>query len=501
MNLTLSHIALALISMRKQFRIWSIIISNLFCYCPLVFSQNTIARLVTPYDFGAKGDGKTDDTKAFQLADQCPYDVFVPAGRYVVNSFEFASSKTWTFQRSPGDQWFAEGNARLLSSTTTKVTHGAKIYNLRIDYNGRAPFSNRPTGLQLTSHFCELHGVFISYFNVGLELGGTGHCDYTKIYDLYSWYNYFCGVKMEGTDNAQVNFVSFFDCNIASNGVSVHDSGVQPNTSRGYGFYIATANSVFINNADVSSNETAGIYIDNSVSTKQTRGLNISVLYAEHNKYCNIYYNNGSNSSPSNCRSRFIDVSDAYFSNNKEDRFFVSDVFIEDERFVPPTVSFLNQVHRNDFADGYSPDVERARHGRDVQLNRIYGTAGNTYRVSLTIIPFQTGAIVFQNLFSSYSNENGYYAEKREKIGFPFTIHVKSKELYRFTFYVTFPTLDKPLVYSTGNYGSAYAIRDCVIENITEPSLVVGDPVNGITRIYNGQYQVYLNGWKSILTK
>lgn len=464
-------------------------------------AQEKKSIYVYPQDFGAKGDGKTDDTQAFILADKSPYDVYVPAGKYIVKDFAFESSKTWFFQRSSGKQWFAEGNARLLSSTTTKITHGAKIYNLRIDYLGKEPIEKRPTGLQLMSHFCELHGVFISYFRIGVELGGDGHCDYTKVYDLYSWYNYYCGVKIAGKNTAQVNFVSFFDCNVGSNGVSVHNHNVKPDISRGYGFYIETANGVYINNADVSSNETAGIYIDNSSTTKQTRGLTVSMLYAEHNKHSNIYYNNGKSSSPSNCRSRFIDISNTYFADSSSDRFFVSDVYIEDERFIPPTVSFTDQIIRYDFNDSFSPDVNKAKIGRSLPLTRIYGQSGNTYRVTLSITPNQSGQITFQNIFSSYSLEDGYYSEERERVDTPFSISVVKGVPQRITFYISFPNISKPLVYNTGNYGASYRISDCIIENITIPSTIVGKPVNGATRVFNGQYQVYLDGWKSIVTK
>ena len=464
-------------------------------------AQKMTGQYVTPLDFGAKGDGKNDDTEAFRKADQSPYDVYVPSGNYCVTNFIFNSSKKWVFQRSKGNQWFASGNARLLSSTTTKVTHGAQIYNLRIDYNGNASIQKRPVGLQLSSHFCEIHGAFVSYFYIGVELGGGGHCDYTKIFDLYSWYNYYCGVKINGSNTAQVNFVSFYDCNIASNGVSVHESEVRPETSRGYGFYIGTANGIYISNVDVSSNETAGIYIDNSSTDKQTRGLNISMLYAEHNKHSNIYYNNGKTASPANCRSRYIDIEGAYFLKSSSDKYFVSDVYIEDERFVPPTVSILDQVKKYSFNDGTSPDEAKLFRGRDVPLTRVYGHGGDSYRISLSVLPGKSGLITFQNIFCSYSETNGFYEEKREKIGEPFSVKVEKGKKEFFSFFITFPEIEKSLVYLTGNYGAPYRMLDCNIENITQSIKIVGKPVNGVTRIYNGQYQVYLDGWKSIVTK
>ena len=71
----------------------------------------------------------------------------------------------------------------------------------------------------------------------------------------------------------------------------------------------------------------------------------------------------------------------------------------------------------------------------------------------------------------------------------------------KITFYIQFPDIDKPLVYLTGNYGTSYKIQECIVENITQPSIIVGKPVNGATRVENGQYQVYINGWKTVQFK
>lgn len=477
--------------MRKHFLLIISILVN-------ISTISAQVKIVTPQDFGAKGDGITDDTKAFLLADKSAFDVFVPAGEYVVNDMIFASSKSWTFQRSTGNQWFAKGNARILTRTATRVTHGAKINNLNLVYNGNLPLANRPVGLILTSHFSELHSVFVSYFSIGVELGGEAHCDYTKIYDLYSWYNYFCGVKIAGTDKAQVNFVSFYDCNIGSNGIAVHNRSVKPDISRGYGFYIATANAVYISNADVSSNETAGIYIDNSTTLKQTRGLTISMLYAEHNKYCNIYYNNGPNASPSNCRSKYIDVKGVYFMNDVSDIFFKKDVVTESE-FIPASVSFPDTFRY--FCDTYSPEILKAGLQSDTQLKRIYGLSNNSYKITLNILPKDTGKIIFQNLFCTYNYDNGFYQESRYDSRSEFTINVIKGKKYQFTYYVTFPNSSEPIVYLPSTYGVTYSLISGNVQNISIPDEIVGEPIEGATRIQNGTFQVYIQGWKTVQIK
>lgn len=46
----------------------------------------SLARYVTPQMFGARGDGVTDDTEAFQNAIASGYCVFVPDGRYIITN-------------------------------------------------------------------------------------------------------------------------------------------------------------------------------------------------------------------------------------------------------------------------------------------------------------------------------------------------------------------------------------------------------------------------------
>lgn len=222
------------------------------------------------------------------------------------------------------------------------------------------------------------------------------------------------------------------------------------------------------------------------------------MLYAEHNKHSHIYYNNGKFASPSNCRSRQIDVTGAYFTNTEADKYFVSDVYIEDERFVPPTVSFLDKTSRYSFEDASSPDVAKMFAGREIPLTRVYGQSGNSYKVTISILPQKTGIITFQNIFYSYSETLGFYDEKYEQTGEPFVVKVERGEREDFAFFITFPAIEKSLVYHTGNYGVPYKLLNCSIENVTSMPQIVGKPINGTTRISNGKFQVYMDGWKTV---
>lgn len=438
---------------------------------------------VTPQMFGAKGDGVTDDTAAFTAAQESDLPVHVPLGNYVVNNFDFSVSKEWVFQRANQGEWFS-GGTTILTSTGITISAGPKIYNLVLKYNGTENIENRPAGVRMKAHFCEIHGLHVMEFYVGMDFGegAGGHSDYCRIYDLYAWYNYFCGVRLAGGDHAQVNFISFFDCNVGSNGVDVHNRSVEPNTKRGYGFYASLANSVYINNADVSSNETCGIYIDNAVRRHCVRGFVVDTIYAEHNKFCNIYYNNWD--SPAGTVTKYVDIRNVYFWNDASDLYFQNDVYMSQD-FLPPTVSFPRIQPNVNFPDCYSPDIDMARSlARKTRFNGFYGRSGNSYKVTLTVMPVfadnsteEQVSLVFQNMIQSYAFYNNgtydvYAVELTEEERIPaFGVPLVRGEAKTFSYYVTLPNRQgAPLIYKPATYTTGEAdwyLIDGKVENVT----------------------------------
>lgn len=480
---------------------------------------------VTPQMFGAVGDGVTDDTAAFIAADQSERDVYVPIGKYVVNNFTFDSAKEWLFERSKTDQWFDGGKtgethadrdyddcAVILSSTGLTIDKGAKISNMVLRYNGSEEPANRPVGLQMKCSYCELHSLHVSKFYIGLNFGegSGGHSSYVRVTDLYAWYNYFCGVRLAGTNTEQVNFISFYDCNAGSNGVSVHDKTVAPDTSRGYGFYIGTANSVLISNADVSSNETCGVYLNSSDANNTPRGIVVDTIYAEHNKHSNIYFNNGLDSDT--CRCRFVDISNAFFINDETDEFFTQNVYMANV-FIPPTVSLLEVRGDTSLYDGYSPSINMARAGINPQgFYSFYGMGGNTYKITLDVMPLGTGNITFQNILCKYDYKTagGSYYELRARdaennllssFG-SFTVPVTEGERKKFVYYASLPDSydGRTFVCKSMNTGVSYTLLDGCIENVTtlkSTETVYGNVPAGVLRMNGTTHQVYDgSAWK-----
>nr|WP_284504651.1 MULTISPECIES: glycosyl hydrolase family 28-related protein [unclassified Caballeronia] len=70
--------------------------------CPLTsFTPPKLVDPRSPKDFGAAGDGKTDDTKAFQAAIDAG-DVLVPAGTYLLNHTVVVTASNRHLQCEPG---------------------------------------------------------------------------------------------------------------------------------------------------------------------------------------------------------------------------------------------------------------------------------------------------------------------------------------------------------------------------------------------------------------
>lgn len=468
----------------------------------------------TPQNFGGKGDGIFDNSSIFQKLDLLQYNVFVPKGDYIVSNMVFSTAKKWEFEISNGlvadkhSQWWSE-SAVILTDTTTKITGGPIIYNLHIEYNGSiADIKDRPIGMIMNSHWCEIHRMFIRNFYVGMEFGNTGHCDYTRIYQLNSWYNYFAGVKITHTSSAQVNFVSFFDCNIGANGVSPSDGNIEPDITRGYGFYISGGNAIYINNVDVSGNETCGFYIDSDVSTKQIRGLHVSTFYAEGNKYCNIYFNNSK--SESQCRSSRINFDSCYVYSITNSQYFKSNVVCS-KGFIPPTVK-LSDNSDDYYKEGYNSldrnrdifiDLSGSKTSMDLFLKQ-----GNKYQITLNIKAVTTGQITFQNIITKrYVNKNDGVTPYTERIETQkaFNLQVTEGSYYNVVIGVQAPILEDinhAIIYSPATYGAEYIPLNYIVQNITGNTEIPKNPIKGCsylnengTNYYDGE-SWYVNGYK-----
>ena len=459
----------------------------------IIIKGNFLIEKLTPQNFGAVADGIFDCSDIFKQLEELPYNVFIPRGLYKVNNLKIKNSKEWHFEASGSAHWFDENCAKILTSTGVAINGGPIIYNLLVKYNGDVTdISKRGTGISLTSHWAEIHRAFVSNFNVGILLGGTDHCDYTRLYNVNSWYNYYAGIKIDYSDRAQVNFISIFDCNSGSNGVDVHNKEVEPNITRGFGIYLNGGNSIYINNADVSSNECAGIYIDTPTVLQAVRGLKVSTIYAEHNKYCNIYYNNQEN------RSTFIDITNTYFYNDETDKYFKRDVVYSELGIKTPGIKFSNALPVQNYFNYGSLLREDTDYISKIPVS--YVRPNTTYEIKIRIKAKEIGNLVLQNEYREIKYTNSaFLITSRISVGPAQGLTISSTDISEYTFYIKTPPSDSAyIVYNTADYGVKYELIDIALKELPYRSGVITERP-GTAKIGFMYFDTTLNKpiWKS----
>lgn len=459
----------------------------------IIIKGNFLIEKLTPQNFGAVADGIFDCSDIFKQLEELPYNVFIPRGLYKVNNLKIKNSKEWHFEASGSAHWFDENCAKILTSTGVAINGGPIIYNLLVKYNGDVTdISKRGTGISLTSHWAEIHRAFVSNFNVGILLGGTDHCDYTRLYNVNSWYNYYAGIKIDYSDRAQVNFISIFDCNSGSNGVDVHNKEVEPNITRGFGIYLNGGNSIYINNADVSSNECAGIYIDTPTALQAVRGLKVSTIYAEHNKYCNIYYNNQEN------RSTFMDITNTYFYNDETDKYFKRDVVYSGLDIKTPGIKFSNALPVQNYFNYGSLLREDTDYISKIPVS--YVRPNTTYEIKIRIKAKEIGNLVLQNEYREIKYTNSaFLITSRISVGPAQALTISSTDISEYTFYIKTPPSDSAyIVYNTADYGVKYELIDIALKELPYRSGVITERP-GTAKIGFMYFDTTLNKpiWKS----
>jgi hypothetical protein len=204
--------------------------------------QNKAADVVSVKDFGAVGDGTTDDTAAIQAALNTKKNVYLPSGRYLVTS---GLSMTSSSQRMYGESGFGPFGLNEVSATTvacTIIEWGAPndgtardvitinrlqhciIESLTIR-RSPAQFANHLTvghGVNFTnSYFCEVRSCRITGTGNGVSMWGTGNqvvdCELRAFYGSY-------GVRYFGT-NDEPSLRGVLD-RVVSDNVDAFDYGV-----------------------------------------------------------------------------------------------------------------------------------------------------------------------------------------------------------------------------------------------------------------------------------
>lgn len=151
--------------------------------------QAKLRDVVSVKDFGAVGDGVTDDTVAIQAAFDYGGSLFLPHGDYVITS-SLKISKRGTSLEGAG-----HGASRILASggnyhaivmeTTTPTSQAllnCAVRNIGISRSTATAIASTSVGLRMTNcQQCHVSGVQIADFFGGLIVEGGGICAFDNI--------------------------------------------------------------------------------------------------------------------------------------------------------------------------------------------------------------------------------------------------------------------------------------------------------------------------------
>ena len=143
--------------------------------------SNRSTDFVSVKDYGAVGDGVTDDTAAIQAALTVGGYIFFPAGNYLISSTLTLSKTSYLTgaAASFGDSAAASNLVYTGSAVALQIGSGARIYNVRIDTlritaSGSAASSASAIGLKLlNSNYAYITNLVVRGFAAGIGVQCT----------------------------------------------------------------------------------------------------------------------------------------------------------------------------------------------------------------------------------------------------------------------------------------------------------------------------------------
>ena len=222
--------------------------------------QDRLRVYVSVKDFGAVGDGVTDDTIAIQDALAASSNVIVPIGTYLISStINVPAHAKLSFQGGLGNTAGTPPTAYFIKKSTM-TTVGITVSECGVIENGGlvSQVGNTGDGIQIIGNGAKLTNVFVSRAgDVGVRVGTSGgaNCNSFELDHVNALNNGSHGIYIhDGTSagGANANAGTLLQCTAIGNGgdgirlghcfwVSVVNCLAEINT--GYGLYLSGANS------------------------------------------------------------------------------------------------------------------------------------------------------------------------------------------------------------------------------------------------------------------
>jgi Pectate lyase superfamily protein len=256
--------------------------------------QSKLQESVSVLDFGAKGDGTTDDTTAIQAALSSGNNIYFPQGTYVISRALIPVSNQ-TISGAGMNFTIIKQTSASANAFTLNNLLWVTIENLNIICSAGTPTND---GIYYTlgqNHF--VNSVLISSFRNGLHFTSANGILLTNVTSVSNSQN---GFKLDSSGTATIG-VNFLNCNAYRNtndgilivglvtGCTFNTINLALNTSNGIEFVVdgtGVPSDFFCNQIISDSNSVSGYVINSGVNQCYFNNCWSSNRGTGHNFYC-----------------------------------------------------------------------------------------------------------------------------------------------------------------------------------------------------------------------
>lgn len=191
---------------------------------------------VTPQIYGAKGDGETDDTKAFQAALDNNRSIYVPAGTYLVGDLVMPWGVTITGDSATTTILKAKEGTNAVLQMASDTQAAARLYKLTVECDNKAEFGIRYPEISIgsendmTLYNLLLDEVYVNHAlnrNISIESNAIE----ARMFEVRTMYSEGTGCYFRGTDSI---FVSCMFADAKKNGFHIKGANNRISSSKAY---------------------------------------------------------------------------------------------------------------------------------------------------------------------------------------------------------------------------------------------------------------------------